>query len=95
VTGGRPHVSQSVSTQWRRRLPVDVLAQGAPGHAVAFDERNRPSWVPLAPSHATEPWRSLRGFEAERRLDGDGGIGADRRPDTSHSRSPVAPDLAL
>ncbi len=94
VTGGRPHVSQSVSTQWRRRLPVDVLAQGAPGHAVAFDERNRPSWVPLAPSHATEPWRSLRGFEAERRLDGDRGIGSDRRPDTSHSRSPVAPDLA-
>ena len=75
VTGGRPHVSESVSTQWRRRLPVDVLAQGAPGHAVAFDERNRPSWVPLAPSHATEPWRSLRGFEAERRLDGDRGIG--------------------
>ncbi len=63
VTGGRPHVSESVSTQWRRRLPVDVIAQGAPGHAVAFDERNRPSWVPLAPSHCTEPWRSLRGAE--------------------------------
>jgi type IV secretion system protein VirD4 len=61
VTGGRPHVSESLSTQWRRRLPVDVLAHGAPGHAVAFDERNQPSWVPLAPSHHTEPWRTLRG----------------------------------
>jgi type IV secretion system protein VirD4 len=93
VTGGRPHVSESVSTQWRRRLPVDVLAQGAPGHAVAFDERNRPSWVPLAPSHATEPWRSLRGVEAERRLDRERGIDAGRHPDAGHSRSPVVPDL--
>ena len=73
VTGGRPHVSESLSTQWRRRLPVDVLAHGAPGHAVAFDERNRPSWVPLAPSHHTEPWRTLRGpgHEIGRTMDAD------------------------
>lgn len=69
VTGGRPHVSESIGTQWRRRLPVDALAQGRPGQAVAFDERNRPSWVPLAPSHAVEPWRSLRAPELERQRD--------------------------
>jgi len=66
VTGGRPHLSASVSSHWRRRLPVHALAQGSPGHAVAFDERNRPSWVPLSPSHLCEPWRSLRGRELER-----------------------------
>ncbi len=63
VAGGRPHVSESLSTQWRRRLPVETLAQGVPGYAVAFDQRNRPSWVPLAPSYRCEPWRSLRGHE--------------------------------
>lgn len=63
LTGGRPHVGESVTTQWRRRLPVDVISRGAPGHAVAFDERNQPRWIPLAPSHAVEPWRTLRGVE--------------------------------
>jgi type IV secretion system protein VirD4 len=66
ITGGRPQYGESVSTQWRRRLPVDVIAQGMPGHALAFDERNRPTWVPLAPSHLVEPWRSLRGSSHER-----------------------------
>ena len=36
VTGGRPQLGESMSTQWRRRLPIDVIAQGAPGHALAF-----------------------------------------------------------
>jgi hypothetical protein len=44
-------------------LPVDVIAQGADGHALAFDQRNRPSWIPLAPSFAVEPWRTLRQLE--------------------------------
>jgi type IV secretion system protein VirD4 len=88
VTGGRPHVSESVSTQWRRRLPVDVLAQGSPGYAVAFDERNRPSWVPLAPSHLAEPWRSLRGLGRDR------GLVAGRDPSPPHTRCPVVPDLS-
>ncbi len=63
LSGGRPQHGESVSTQWRRRLPVDVIARGAPGHALAFDERNRAGWIPLAPSHAAEPWKTLRGIE--------------------------------
>jgi type IV secretion system protein VirD4 len=63
VTGGRPHYGESVSTHWRRRLPPDVIARGTAGHALAFDERNRPGWIPLAPSHLVEPWRSLRGLD--------------------------------
>ncbi|MBV8462722.1 MAG: type IV secretory system conjugative DNA transfer family protein, partial [Acidimicrobiales bacterium] len=59
VAGGRPHVSESVSAEWRRRLPVEVLAHGQPGCAVAFDERNRASFVPLAPAYRSEPWRTL------------------------------------
>jgi type IV secretory pathway TraG/TraD family ATPase VirD4 len=60
ITGGRPSYGESVSTQWRRRLPADLIARGSPGLGLAFDERNRPAWIPLAPSHAVEPWRSLR-----------------------------------
>ena len=59
VTGGRPQHGESVSTQWRRLLPADVIARGAAGHALAFDERNRPAWVPLAPFYASQPWRTL------------------------------------
>ena len=77
VTGGRPQHGESVTTQWRRRLPVDVITRGTPGHAVAFDERNRPTWIPLAPSHVVEPWRSLRGLGHERRHDR-------RVPDITH-----------
>ncbi len=66
VSGGRPQHGESVSTQWRRRLPVDVIARGTTGHALAFDERNRAAWIPLAPSHSVEPWRTLRGRERQR-----------------------------
>jgi type IV secretion system protein VirD4 len=59
-TGGRPQHGESVSTSWRRRLPADQIARGQPGHGLAFDHRNRPAWFPLAPSHAAEPWRTLR-----------------------------------
>ncbi len=61
VLGGpRLHHGTATSTQWRRRLPPDVIARGAPGHALAFDERQQAAWVPLAPSHRCEPWRTLR-----------------------------------
>ncbi|MGH9081080.1 MAG: type IV secretory system conjugative DNA transfer family protein [Acidimicrobiales bacterium] len=62
VSGGRPQHGESVSTQWRRRLPVDVIARGSPNQALALDERNQAKWVRLAPSHASEPWQSLRGL---------------------------------
>ncbi len=86
VTGGRLQRGESVSTQWRRSLPADVIARGAAGHALAFDERNRPAWVPLAPYYAHEPWRTLgrdvRGVErrAGPRMDGplDGSAGGRR-----------------
>ena len=66
MVGGRPQFGESVSTQWRRRLPVDVIARGAAGHALAFDDRNRPAWIPLTPSHTVEPWRSLRALDHTR-----------------------------
>jgi len=66
LAGGRPQFGTSVSTQWRRRLPPDVIARGGAGHLLAFDSRNQPGWVPMAPSYAVEPWRSLRGLARER-----------------------------
>ncbi len=60
VAGGRPHFGESVSTQWRPRLPVDAITRGMPGYGLSFDQRNEPSWIPLTPSHTDEPWRSLR-----------------------------------
>lgn len=61
VTGGRPQYGETAGTQWRRRLPPDVIGRGAVGCALAFDERNNPGWVSLTPSHVAEPWRSLQG----------------------------------
>lgn len=61
ATGGRWQVSESVGTQRRRRLPPDVIGRGAAGHALALDERNRASWVPLAPMYTAEPWVSITG----------------------------------
>ena len=87
VTGGRPQRSESVSTQWRRLLPVDVISRGAAGHALAFDERNRPAWVPLAPYYTHEPWRSLSGVDRanQRRQRAGRGLG-DRPPAGSITR---------
>jgi type IV secretory pathway TraG/TraD family ATPase VirD4 len=84
IAGGRPQHGESVSTQWRRRLPVDVLSRGAIGHALAFDERNRPAWIPLAPFYACEPWRTLGAHQRE----------VARAPDGARSQRPVTgPDL--
>jgi type IV secretory pathway TraG/TraD family ATPase VirD4 len=77
VTGGRPHHGESVSTQWRRRLPADVITRGVPGHLLAFDDRNQPGWVPLAPSYRAEPWRTLRGLSREHGLGHEAGVGHD------------------
>ncbi len=76
ITGGRPHVAESVATQWRRRLPVDAITHGRPGHALAFDHHNRPGWIPLAPAHAVHPWSVLAGPGRELDRSGpDPGIG--------------------
>jgi type IV secretion system protein VirD4 len=56
---GRPLPSVSVSTVVRRRLPVDAVARGVPGTALALDSRNRLGWVGLTPAHAVSPWREL------------------------------------
>lgn len=81
LTGGRPHHGASVSTQWRRRLPVDVIARGTPEHALAFDERNRATWIRLAPSHLVEPWRSLRGLGRTRERPDPADAARQRRPE--------------
>ena len=67
ITGGRPQMGEQLSTQWRRRLAPDQITQGLPGCALTFDRRNQPEWVPLAPAHECEPWRSLT--TSGRRLD--------------------------
>jgi len=77
LTGGRPQHGEQLSTQWRRRLSPDQITRGVAGGALAFDRRNQPTWIPLAPAHAAEPWLSLtgpgrrfdHGREATRRLD--------------------------
>ncbi|HEX3839344.1 MAG TPA: type IV secretory system conjugative DNA transfer family protein [Acidimicrobiales bacterium] len=62
VTGGRQHVGESATTQWRRRLPPDLITRGSSGLGLAFDERNQPTWIRLAPAHSTEPWKTLSQF---------------------------------
>ena len=88
LSGGRPQFGESVSTQWRPRLPVDAITRGTDGHALCFDQRNDPSWISLTPSHTDQPWRSLRGLdrEVERRRPEFGPSGPDER--TSASRTP-------
>jgi type IV secretion system protein VirD4 len=63
VAMGSPQVSEQLSTQWRRRLAPDDITRGQPGHALAFDARNQPSWIALAPAHVAEPWVTLRGHD--------------------------------
>ncbi|MHB8220543.1 MAG: type IV secretory system conjugative DNA transfer family protein [Acidimicrobiales bacterium] len=53
---GRVHPSVSVSTVQRRRLPVDVIARGQDGSALALDATNRVGWVSLTPAHSAAPW---------------------------------------
>jgi type IV secretion system protein VirD4 len=63
VSLARPPTGEQLSTEWRRRLAPDEITRGQPGHALAFDARNQPSWISLAPAHAAEPWVSLRGHD--------------------------------
>jgi len=63
---GRVRPSTSVSGVLRRRLPVDVIARGQPGRALALDARNRIGWVGLTPAHYHRPWRDLLGRDTSR-----------------------------
>jgi type IV secretion system protein VirD4 len=73
VTGGAVRHSVTSSTVRRRRLPADVIARGRLGHALAFDDRNRVGWIPLAPSHRSEPWLTIAGPTRNRDLGRDAG----------------------
>jgi type IV secretion system protein VirD4 len=86
LTGGRPQHGEQLSTQWRRRLAPDEITRGQQGAALAFDRRNQPTWVPLAPAHAAEPWRSLV-TEARARA-----VGTSRQRDTVHLERGIGPD---
>jgi len=59
LMGGRSQVGEQMSTLWRRRLPPDHITRGMPGAALAFDHRNQPNWIPLAPAHSSDPWKTL------------------------------------
>lgn len=58
---GRLQHSATTTVVFRRRLPVEVLARGRPGSALALDAANRAGWLRLTPAHATWPWRELVG----------------------------------
>jgi len=66
---GKVRPSTTVSGILRRRLPVDVIARGRPGQALALDAHNRIGWVGLTPAHRDRPWRDLLGRGADRAHD--------------------------
>jgi hypothetical protein len=72
VTGGRPHLGASATTERRPRLPADAIARGVAGHVLVFDRRNQPTWIPTAPSHLAEPWRTLRSWSRQHHQHGPG-----------------------
>ena len=58
---GRLRPSSSVSTVRVPRLPVDVISQGSPGHALVLTPERTFDSVRLTPAHATSPWREMSG----------------------------------
>lgn len=56
---GRLHPSSSISTIFRPRLPIDVIARGVHGHGLAIDSKNKIGWISLTPAHSTSPWIQL------------------------------------
>jgi type IV secretion system protein VirD4 len=87
---GRRLPSVTVSTVERRRLPVDAVARGVPGAAMALDSRNRIGWVRLTPAHAVSPWRELAasGRSLELPIGVTGGPGAPAVRDLALGREP-------
>ena len=90
VTGGRMQWGEQLSTQWRRRLPPDHITRGVDGGALAFDHRNQPDWIPLAPAHRSEPWRTLlthdRQLSHGRAVDVAGDLSVDQERDRGLGR---------
>ena len=84
LSGGRPQVGEQLSTLWRRRLAPDQVSRGVTGGALTFDRRNRAEWIPLAPAHLVEPWRSITGtgrsvsLDRGRSVHRPGPLGSDR-----------------
>jgi type IV secretory pathway TraG/TraD family ATPase VirD4 len=65
-TLGRVHHAASIHTTWRPRLPIDAIGRGAPGCALAVDDRNRMGWVRLTPAHEHALFRELTGGDRQR-----------------------------
>jgi type IV secretory pathway TraG/TraD family ATPase VirD4 len=73
---GRLRPSTSVGTTHQRRLPVDAVAHGAPGHALVLGPDKEVRHVALTPAHERSPWREL--LPSARELAGPGLAGRDR-----------------
>jgi type IV secretion system protein VirD4 len=56
---GRIRPSTSSGPSRRARLPVDVVARGAPGHALVVGPHKDVHEVVLTPAHQRSPWREL------------------------------------
>ncbi len=69
LIGPTVHRGDSLTSRVRRRLPPDVIARGHSGFALSFDHRNQPAWLPLAPAHEAEPWRTMTNWSIAHQLD--------------------------
>ncbi|MDA8359303.1 MAG: TraM recognition domain-containing protein [Actinomycetota bacterium] len=84
---GRVHPSVSVATIHRPRLPVDVIARGAQGWALAVDAGNRMGWIELIPAYASSPWRELvEAHPRARNLDASLALAARERSSDARGR---------
>ncbi len=63
---GRIRPSTSVGPSRRTRLPVDAVAQGAPGRALVLGPHKDVREVVLTPAHECSPWRELLDDRARR-----------------------------
>jgi type IV secretory pathway TraG/TraD family ATPase VirD4 len=73
---GRIRPSTSVSPSREARLPVDAVAQGAPGRALVIGPDKVLTAVTLTPAHERAPWRNL--VTVDRTLGHDLGLGLGR-----------------
>ncbi|HUZ09739.1 MAG TPA: TraM recognition domain-containing protein [Acidimicrobiales bacterium] len=86
---GRVHPSFSDSAVTRRRLPMDAIARGRPGSALAVDARNRFGWVALSPAHLSSPWRELLGPDRQGSLRDRHRLPSGRGDETGRATDPL------